>query len=215
MAETDAVRRGEAFLALLRRLRERPLLPVPGSPESEAELYARVDRPGHAALLSEDQYTLILRSSRVAWRSILAFITQEPDGSSTRTFWIDPHRLTRFGCLLSEEDIDVAGPLFGLDRASTRPCFAEIDLIKIVCRLDSLEVGSRFVLPDGQAGEVTERFALDMAMVSVCLDPDSVLPFARLLAPGTPVYPIEEPEPRRSERTAAKRAKLRLVPHVD
>ena len=121
MAETDAVRRGEAFLALLRRLRERPLLPVPGAPESEAELYARVDRPGRAALLSEDQYTLILRSSRVAWRSVLAFITQEPDGSSTRTFWIDPHRLTRFGCLLSEEDIDVAGPLFGLDRAQRGP----------------------------------------------------------------------------------------------
>jgi hypothetical protein len=212
MGTTASVRRGEAVLALLRRLRRRPLVPRPGTSESPEELYSRVDSPGHAAQLGEEQYTTVLRSARVAWKSVLAFITQEPDGSLTRAFWIDPLRLTCFGCLLDEEDIAALAPLFGLDHASTRPLPAEIDVARIVRRVDAFEVGGRFLLPDGRVGEVAERYAADMGMVSVCLDPDSVSPSWLLLGPETPVYPAEEEPTRTPARAARKRGKLRLMP---
>lgn len=212
MTKTKAVRRGEAVLALLRRLRRRPLVPRPPTAESPRELHARVDRPGHAALLGEDQYTLVLRSDRVAWKSVLAFITQEPDGSSTRAFWIDPLRLTCFGCLLDEQDLEALGPLFGLDRGSTRPRPAEIDVARIVRRVDALEVGGRFLLPDGRVGEVTERYAADMGMVAVCLDPETESPTWLLLGPETPVYLAEEGPSRTPARAERKRGKLRLMP---
>ena len=197
---------------MLRRLRGRPLVPVPSPSEPEAELFARVDRPGHAAVLGEDQYALILRSGRVAWKSVLAFITQEPDGSSTRAFWIDPLRRTCLGCLLDEGDIEALSPFFGPDRGPTRTPPAEIDVGGFVRRVDVLEVGRRFFLPDGTIGEVAERFAADMGSVSIWLDPDSERPTSSLLGPATPVYPVEE-EPREpSPRPARNRGKLEARP---
>ena len=133
MAETDAVRRGEAFLRLA---------DVAGTAASPGARGSRVGggalregRPARACGPSRGGAVHRCPPERsVAWKSVLAFLTQDEDGSATRTFWIDPLRLTCFGCLLDDADIDLA-PILRAHRASI-PIIA-VDLTKIVRRLDS------------------------------------------------------------------------------
>jgi hypothetical protein len=205
----EAMRRGEAVLALLRRLRRRPVLPHPSGEESDAELRSRIDAPGQAAALTDEQYSSLLRSERVAWKSVLAFVTQEADGSATRAFWIDPLRLTCSGCLLDEADIETLAPFFGLPgRSSAR---REGAPPAQVTNVGELECGTRFLLPDGRQGEVDERYAADLGCVAVRLDPDSEHPSRLLIMPETPVYPLADVPERFSARANRRRGKLRLL----
>lgn len=114
-----AIERGEAVLALLRRLRTRPVVPSPERPETHEELFARIDAPRQAAAMTEERYAELLSGPDVRWKSVLAFLTQDEDGAVTRAFWIDPLRLRCFGCRLVDEDLDVLAPFFGIDKPTT------------------------------------------------------------------------------------------------
>lgn len=212
MSPTEAMKRGEAVLALLRRLRRRPVVPPPPSSETQEALFARIDRPGHAAALDEEQYTSILRIRQVAWKSVLAFLTQNEDSSATRAFWIDPLRLTCFGCQLDDDDIETLAPFFGLTGPQSRSSLPhDLDRPAQPTRVGELECGARFLLPDGRPGEVDERFAADLGCVSVRLDPDSERPSRLLIVPETPVHPLADVPKRAGPRTNRRRGKLRLL----
>lgn len=208
----DAMRRGEAVLALLKRLRRRPVLPHPPGEESDAALRARIDTPNHAASLGEEQYTALLRGERVAWKSVLAFLTQDERGSETRAFWIDPLRLTCFGCLLDETDIETLAPLFGLtERLSSSSQPRDITHPAQARRVGELESGARFLLPDGRPGEVDELYAADLGCIAIRLDPDSERPSRLLVVPETPVLPLSDVPGRAAARVNRQRGKLRLL----
>jgi hypothetical protein len=73
--------------ALLRGLRVRPVIPRPAGDSAESHDHllaerglARVDTPGHSAMLREDQYGELLRVASVIWRGVLSFIAQSISG---------------------------------------------------------------------------------------------------------------------------------------
>jgi hypothetical protein len=217
MTGWGAYRRGEAALALLGRLRRRPVLRLPAEPEPPEALYARIDTPGHAAALGDDQYNAILNGDAVAWKSVLAFLTQDEAGETTRAFWIDPLRLRCFGCRLDRDDLEVLSPFFGPEPRPARGASeagdaVQIDHERLELKLGELEPGARFRLADGKLGEVAERFASDHCLVSAYLDPDCGEPTPILLGPETTVFPARDDVPRVVCRAIRRRGKLRLVP---
>src|SRR4051812_13556863 len=173
MDTRGARQRGEVVLALLRRLRRRPVIACPSDPESTEQLFRRLDAPGHAAGLDDERYATILRTGPVAWKSVLAFLTQTPDGSTTRAFWMDPLRLTSFGCRLDHEDLETLAPLFGFNTPLSVGPAARIDHARLELSLRELDVGARFRLQDGRLGEISERYPSDVGRIAVCIDPDS------------------------------------------
>src|SRR3954454_14413141 len=70
--------REEVVAVLLRGLKARPVVPRPagGPAESHDRLLARIDTPGHAAVLDEDRYAELRRETSVVWRGVLSFIAR-------------------------------------------------------------------------------------------------------------------------------------------
>lgn len=211
MAFMNAIKRGEAVLTLLRRLRRRPILPRPEGEEAEGELRARIDTPGHAAALDEEQYNSILRGDRVAWKSVLAFLTQDPDGAATRAYWIDPLRLTSYGCLLDADDLEALAPLFGLAAQISASRAVPLDQDRIELSLYELDIGAHFRLIDGRIGEVLERYGPIPGRITVRMEPGTEDATVVALPDCTVVRPATEEEARGSARAIRRRGRLTLA----
>src|SRR3954469_22347250 len=104
--------REEAVGALLRGLRARPVIPRPAGAvaESHDRLLARIDTPGCAAVLGEDQLAALERGASLVWRGVLSFIAQADTPAALRVFWLDPFRFAILGCRLAEGEARLIMP---------------------------------------------------------------------------------------------------------
>jgi hypothetical protein len=104
--------REEVVAVLLRGLKVRPVIPRPagGPAESRDRLLARIDTPGHAAVLDEDRYAELRRETSVVWRGVLSFISWADMPLAMRVFWLDPIRFAILGCRLAEGEARLIMP---------------------------------------------------------------------------------------------------------
>jgi hypothetical protein len=104
--------RQEVVAVLFHGLRSRPVVPRPagGTAEGYDRLLARIDTPGHAAVLGEDQYRALYRGAPVVWRGVLSFIARAGTPAAFRAFWLDPTRFVMLGCRLAEGEARLIMP---------------------------------------------------------------------------------------------------------